>query len=358
MPALPTVAILKQKGALAVQYLLKAIRPDGSFVYEADAATGLQSADYNILRHAGTLYTLYQWAAMFTGEIPITSARKATDFLSTHIRPLDADIGLYYITEEQEVKLGGSALALLALAEKQKTDPDAEEKNKMQQLAAFITWMQQQDGRFQSKFNENDAVTKFSRFHSSYYPGQAILALAKLYKSDPNPHWLSTAERGARYLLKTPLRSKTKERLHNHWLVMSLVELYGIKANPAYLAEIRLINKYVQAQAISEINAMQSDPSAKLSGSASMATYGESLSAQLLLEKSLGNDTVTQDLEISLSAIIGYCLGLQVNGAHTSAEQYAGGITRTATDTTIRIDYVQHTLQVIMNLMQVHLHYS
>lgn len=56
-----TITELNASIAAGIDYLFRHIRKDGSFEYKFNPETFQKYRSYNILRHAGTLYSIYQW---------------------------------------------------------------------------------------------------------------------------------------------------------------------------------------------------------------------------------------------------------------------------------------------------------
>jgi hypothetical protein len=240
------------------------------------------------------------------------------------------------VTENETAKLGGSALLLLALTEKNKCKAERGDFPTMRKLAEYLIWMQDPSGKFRSKSNFKDK--QFDPFESLYYPGEAILALIRLYQLDPDPRWLISATQGADYLVKYPI-IQGGIRKHNHWLAIALSELYLIHPKAAYYKEYwnitHIIIEYVPRRIRENYT------------TAGMATLGEAIVAGILMEINLGKPEKLEVLFSMVDNIMGYILRLQIKENDLTYKYGVGGIMSTANVPEIRIDYVQHTLQVI-----------
>src|SRR6202012_1448187 len=51
-------------GDRCVHYLLRHLRTDGSFDYLYDPVRNTTDRKYNLLRHSGTMYAMYQWSSL------------------------------------------------------------------------------------------------------------------------------------------------------------------------------------------------------------------------------------------------------------------------------------------------------
>jgi len=91
-----------------------------------------------------------------------------------------------YPKQGREVKLGGAGLALLALVERTKATGERKDADLMDRLARFILWSQRKDGSFRSFYLPNEKRADDPR-RSIYYPGEVLLALARLQSIDPKP---------------------------------------------------------------------------------------------------------------------------------------------------------------------------
>ena len=322
-----------QAGEKAVQYLLRHLHPNGVFDYVYRPGKGASIEGYNLLRHAGTLYALFQWFHLHR-ELPLPEIlEKGVSYLAGYVQPISDARYISAIVHHQEAKLGGTALALLMYTERYKLVKSAADLKRMQSLAEFLLWMQEPSGKYLSKYL--NAQKEFDPFISVYYPGEAMLALLRLYQIDPDPRWLHSVTIGAGYLLRHPVMNG-KVRGHNHWFAIALSELYLIQPEKAYYDEFWMITDttidYIPKR-------MQQGYS-----SAGMATLGEAIVAGLLLELRLGQPGRTSRLRSVIDDVLAYCLRLQAPGDDLAS---SGGIMQNTGKPNIRIDYVQHTLQVI-----------
>lgn len=342
---------LPESATSGANYLLNSIRKDGLFVYEIDAVNGAVRGDYNILRHAGALYALYQWAYQTGFKDIMTVMEPAMTYLVQQISPLDAQDAphLLCVVEKGEAKLGGAALAMLALLERYKGRPTDEDLRLLRGLGAFILWMQQADGKFRSIYVV--AKDRFTNFESVYYPGETILALARLYAIDPDPAWLYAVRAGTLYLLKNPVGHQKLSRGHNHWFVMALSEIYVLIPQPIIYEELSLIVEDT-IRSTREMLKGAAGVHGRYS-SASLATRGESLVAAVTLELALNNTQKLEAMLTLLDQVLTYCLGFQVE-LSLSDDRFGvrGGIKKSRKNDGIRIDYVQHVLQVQTGLLK------
>jgi hypothetical protein len=95
----------------------------------------------------------------------------------------------------------------------------------LRRLGRFLVRMQRDDGSFASKYYRHGSKAARNDWISLYYPGEACLALALLYKHDPLPLWLETASKGLMYLAKSRWRKAIVEP--DHWALVATEELFS-----------------------------------------------------------------------------------------------------------------------------------
>ena len=337
---------LTTSARMGISYLLRCIREDGTFVYEINAKTGATSNSYNILRHAGSLYVLYQWCAYYYDRDMLSLLEPAAGYLKRQTCTLKSQANIQCVVEGGTAKLGGTALTLLALTEKYKITPSADDLVTMKNLAGFIIWMQDAKGKFRSKlfFPSED----FSYFESTYYPGEAILALIHFYEIEPDPIWLKHAKLGIDYLTAHPVRNKNGTHGHNHWFATALSAYPNIFEDDHIYAELFLITNAT----IERMHENKITGNGEFSySSAEMATRGETILAALSVTSKLKSIEETKRLKNELTDLIIYCLRFQIKkDISWNGLNIIGGIRRGKRKNKIRIDFVQHVVQVLLGL--------
>jgi hypothetical protein len=204
---------------------------------------------------------------------------------------------------------------------------------------------------------------KISDFVSQYYPGEALLALCRLYDLDKNETWLDVAEKGAKYLiLVRDDNYSTYDLIHDHWLIMALNELYRFRDNPLYYNHsMRIAESIMNFQRDGEnrkteysnwLGSYYTPPR-----STPTATRSEGLIAAYRLAKDFGNNTIME--KIFQSILLGIKFQLQTQFTKDNIidlpnpQKAIGGFHSSLTDYTIRIDYVQHNISSILGLYDI-----
>jgi len=186
-----------------------------------------------------------------TGEKELLEkSRAALGYLTNSIKEISTTKGRFNcIVENSDTKLGSNALGIMALLGFYNNTNEPEYLNSAKQLGEYILFAMDGTGEFviQKQLYPNGVVTNM---RSEYYPGEALLALATLYKSDGKSKWLDAAELGAKYLITIRDGKKDDNELaHDHWLLYALNELYRFRPNKMYFNHaMRLADVIINSQ--------------------------------------------------------------------------------------------------------------
>ncbi len=340
-------------------YLLRHLRDDGLFNYSYEPKKDSFNDDYNLLRHAGTCYSLVQLFNATGDRRYLQAAHLGLETLlqkTSPPKPEDRAANFEAIVSPgREAKLGGAALALLALVEIGQASEEFSFAKRTEKLARFLVFQQEADGHFVSKYFYGPPDAKV--FESIYYPGEAILALARLYRVDPRDEWLATARRGADWLIDVRDAGKATQDLpHDHWLLMGLDELHQLTGDERYVAHASRIAQAIvdaqrlRSQHIDWVGSFYDPPR-----STPTATRAEGLVAMHAIGKRTGADT--QPVLAALVRMATFQLRTQLTPESTlyvpRPDLAHGGFRRSLTNWEVRIDYVQHNLSALLGLRQI-----
>lgn len=217
---------------LATSYLNQACKPSGQFTYCVHQDTTQElKPEYNILRHAGTLYALQMSYERSPDPRTREVLLRAANFLQEQtLAPLENKPELLAIWSLPEMnhsgqpaqaKLGGAGLGLVALVGLEQLHPGFSKLEDLRGLASFIRSMQRPDGSFYSKYFRSTGPD--STWHSLYYPGEAALGLLDLYRLDADERWLQTASAAIMFLATSQQQSPSVRP--DHWMLLAAAQL-------------------------------------------------------------------------------------------------------------------------------------
>jgi hypothetical protein len=355
-----TPKLLLDAARAAGAYLIRSVNPDGRFAYIYRPETDTVAPSYNLVRHAGTLYSMWELYAFHRNRELRAACERATQYMLKNIRPFGPrQLGAKVLVGKDEaIKLGGVALAIVSLAKCTTVTRDMQYLPLMKELGRYL-----QDSQFETGAFAHERVLATGErleFESEYYPGEAIFGLVRLYPLDSNPEWLDMAEKAARYLIAVRDRGKSNAELnHDHWLLYGLNELYLYRPKALYLEHANRI-----ATAMCDKQHRRPEYPDYLGGyyipprSTPTATRSEGLVAAYLLSRDFGNRE-DETRRILSTIALGTCFQLQVQ-FHPEKAMYLknpqrclGAFHGSLTNLDVRIDYLQHNISALLGLYQI-----
>jgi hypothetical protein len=337
----------------SLQYLRRHLSTSGRFNYIYDAESDLISTRYNIVRHAGTVGAVaHLLNTSFDDGCLGESCESMLKYLSTYMNEISINDNKYMcITSKNAVKLGASALSLVAYAVlMQKRGQRGIEGDILSKLAEFILSQQRPDGTFVSK--RYIVSGEVSPFESVYYPGQAILALLFAFRITKEPRYLAGAFAGARARLQLRRNRGLDTSQVDHWFMIALSEMQSIDGNPCWADSLRNI-------ALDSLNWLrQGSANRRLeldnATTTELATHAEGMIAAFQADRRMYSQRGVTDLRVALSAIVRCVLDRQITRErfpHLNARG-DGGFIQTKCSSKVRIDYVQHALAAAFGTYQ------
>lgn len=332
-------------------YIYTGCKKDGKFTYRVNTDPTVKVPNtYNVLRHAGAIYALTEYGMTF-GSIPIETIKKSISWLkkTTAIKMKEFsgnEIAIFTgkkITnkkEESHAKLGATSLTILALLKANKLDVNTR-LDYINRLAAFLTWMQKEDGSYYSKFipttGRNDS------WDSLYYPGQTILALSEL-GGESN---ILAAINALRYMALQRQDMDNSEAPIDHWALIGTASIFNNHSKFINIDNSTLLQYHAHKIINNIINTLPH--TIKRGKNCQIASRLEGLiSMNSFINPELTN---RDDYENAIQKGISHLLT-----AFEKTGSYVGGITREYNpptpdkrSTEIRIDYVQHSLCAFIN---------
>ncbi len=213
-----TATALKAAIDRSGQYLVKNCDAAGRFTYLLHPDVSVDPGEqYNVLRHLGAIYGLARYHRFSPSDEVAAATSRSVQFLRRHcLRPPEGTDRMLAVWSDPELvhgppypvaKLGGAALALVALDEVEKVHLGTTSLEEFRQLGRFIISMQKEDGSFYSLFIPSRGGPD-DEFKSQFYPGEAAFGLLLLSSRDPQGPWLQAAADAVAALARQELEKR------------------------------------------------------------------------------------------------------------------------------------------------------
>lgn len=318
---------------LAGEYLLRFVDVDGLFLYRAAPAGPQPPAGYNMLRHAGTMLALADYAEARPGrrEAAVLALRSAWSRMEADaFGPIPGRSGCLAVWTGGDVppdrhgprvaKLGGAGLALAAGCRLRAMDPAAVSLATLRGLGHGILAFREDDGGFLSRLMP-DGTPDPSPWRSLYYPGEAALGLALLEAHDPGGGW-AQAGIGAMASLGRRLRGCPPP---DHWALIAIGSLLPHAPEGAERDAMLGYARAVAERMLSTGPERDCNPEAtRMEGLAAAHAYLPDLRGEISVRLSEG---------AAMLVAAQFRIGVLARGFPSSGD-----------DPTVRIDNVQHAL--------------
>ena len=342
--------------ALSMNYINRNIHPDGRFQYRqnVDPEVTYDNNVYNSLRHAGTLYAMYQYEKLgLETKFKDNRILASKYFLEKYVEQLsDGKFVVVSLPEEEGLnfriaKSGAAGIGLCALSNLY-TDKIIE-LSLLRGLGEFILSMMDDDGNVWAYYNlETNEINTDAE--AIFYPGEAAAGLLCLYEVDPQQKWLDAVMK----IIMNIVRTRKPMDLNipfDHWSVLVIKELL-FKLYVKNLGDIAEMRAYAEQMAIPVLNNQITNPKNSYFGAlidnirpCSLGSIMEGLSAIYLISE---NEQLKMIISKALSignyflAKVQVKTGLNAGGIPNSANWIKPGVTPNAS--IIRIDNVEHVV--------------
>jgi hypothetical protein len=345
---------------LGADYLARVLNADGRYVYLYHPLDDRDDRQYGWLRHAGTTYALLEAYEEFGTPAYLEKSERALQYLTLHLHDDAPSQGKYAIdtNDEEQQKVGGAGLALLAFAKHAAVTGSRDRLDTMRALARFIMKQQYEDGHFRANADlESEAGKKLKR-EPVYYPGEAALALLRLYAVDPQQGYVDTARRAADWVVRVRDASASDDdQEHDHWMSYALNELYRLTHDGAYVEHAYKIARAIEKKQRRAANAPAPDwVGTFYDGQTTPAsTRVEAYDADIALSRFAGRPEdwllgPAQEVACSM-------LGQQFDAGNDywlkNPAKAEGGVRESLYVQDVRIDYVQHAMSAWLHLARI-----
>lgn len=215
-----THAELEAAATSAATWLISNQEPDGRWLYEYDRAEARVIDDYNVVRHAGVMASLYQAGARGIAGATASADRGLAWALDNVVQRDDWS----GVTTNNTVQAGTNALLLAALVERRLATGEATYDAFMAELARFLEGQVEPDGALLAYYDLEPDRPRADTY-SIYYTGEAYWALGRLHRVDPSAGWGATADLMGNYM--ATVRDDEEDiwpPLADHWSGYGLAE--------------------------------------------------------------------------------------------------------------------------------------
>ena len=219
----------------AAKYLVTQCEPDGKFIYGLYPCNDSIVPSYNTHRHFGTLFSMaeaYEFCADETDKKALGNAIEngleyGVKNLLRYAKTSDGKDIAYFI-EGRATTIGISGLSLLAFTKWTTLTGTQKYISLMQGIARGIIAVQKPEGNFTQILNAADFSVR-KDFSITFYDGEALFGLLRLYAITKEPELLEAVERAVAYF-----RSVKYWEHHDHWMQYTLNELTIYKPKAEY----------------------------------------------------------------------------------------------------------------------------
>jgi hypothetical protein len=222
--------------------------PSGRFQYWYNPETDQSSSagDDNFLRQAGTSFAL-MLVYETTGDVRyLEGARKSLQYLLGFRRELESDKACFLF--DDKAKLGGVSLPMLTMLKLRRLTGTTEFDETLKKLANMILYLQDQYGTGQYKstyvYRGDYEYEKTSGWESKIYPGEALFALAEMYRAFGDPRY----RRSMDWAMEFYYRKKWKSHAFLPWTISAFVSLYEQTRERKYADYVFFLSDHLLTQ--------------------------------------------------------------------------------------------------------------
>lgn len=195
-------------------YLIRQIKEDGSFIYGYYPSFDKTLSSYNILRHAGTA-----WSMMCADDIlhdpEIQTAVSLTidHMVKNYMEYPDENRAYVVERKADEIKLGGNGIGVIVLAKYMENYNDRDYTDLIKKLANGMLAMQNpQTGKYTHVLSFPDYRVK-EEMRTVYYDGESTYALCLAYGITGDKRYIEAAGKALDYQIEN-----NYVKYRDHWL--------------------------------------------------------------------------------------------------------------------------------------------
>ena len=334
----------------AAAWLLRHQRPDGLFAYEyAPPSSGKDGAwtPYDqLVRQCGCAWAIAMVARLTRDRnIGESAARAISGILERHLRR-DGPGRLFYLEDMYgEAKLGAPPLLLLAISELGSSLRIPRET--VDQLTASLLAVQATDGHFGTTARGLELEGS-----ETYYAGQIVFALARLYGIRKRPRLRSAVERSLKHYQSRWQGEDERDLSFTTWMIQAcdqwhaLVEDDFSKEYAYEMADWALQEQHGEdCDNPLWVGAFQNTPGI------GTAAYSEGIASALSIAQRAGDEERAERYRMALLLSMRFLLSLSLEGAEHSlvgSSDHVGAVRSALHRSGLRCDNAQHYLMSML----------
>ena len=330
-------------------YLVYRQKSSGLFSYQYEPGTDRYSDDDNLVRQVGATAALATHARWSGKDSSQAAAEMA---IRQHLQGLTEVPGdpqaAYIATADQSNKLGVTALLAIALAEHPDAERYAETRDK---LVRGMLWRQRPSGMFLTAFPPAEDVGA-----QDYFPGEALLAMARTYAHAPSAAILDAFDRAIQfyhgYFEGTPAPAFVP------WQVQAFARMAQFTKRKDYVDFVFTLSDWLATHQLGPDNSLCPDlwggiaPYSPGRAGIATASYLEGFADALRLAREVGDAERARKYEAVVRAAARFVLQLQVRPEEAyfvrSPKDAVWGMRTAPALNLLRIDHSQHALAALM----------
>lgn len=246
-----TADALENSIRLGADWILAMQESSGRFQYwyNPDRDEFSSIANDNFLRQAGTSFSLSLVYEVTGDSRYLDGSRKSLDYLIDFMEPLDND-KLYFLFSGK-AKLGGISLPMLTMLKIKELTGTIEYDSYLKRLANMILFLQDQyeTGQYKSTYvyRGDYEYEKTKGWESKIYPGEALLALAGMYKAFKDPHYKKSMDWALEFY-SNKKQWKWKRHAFLPWTISAFTSLYKQSPETKYADYVFMLSDYLLTQ--------------------------------------------------------------------------------------------------------------
>jgi hypothetical protein len=329
--------------------------PDGFFAYEYLPGQGLyRPKEQNWIRQAGTMWALATHARQRHDRTSAEALERVLAAFEKMAQPLRGQSNASFIaTPDGENALGTTALVCLTLMDA----PDRDRYTDLRlALLNGLAAMQLPNGRFMTNFQPSP-----SKSSQDYYPGEALLAIARQHALSSSPRWRAICDKALPYYVSYFRVNRPAPFVP--WQTRAWGQLARVTLLAKYADFVFEMTDFLAAKQIDA-----PDPTVPIYDGGfdvhgtgrtgvSTAVYLEGFVDAVRTAEAMGDHKRARQYQAIVRKAARFVLQLQFREEECyyvkSPRDVVGGVRNTPSDPSLRIDHVQHGLMSLLGAASV-----